>query len=324
MKRRALVLAFRAMLVVPAAQAQQPARVFRIGVTNAGFAGNSYVEALRQGLADLGWIEGRNIEVEYRFAEGRSDRYEEFVAQFVAMKVDVIVAGGVPPPVLLAAKDAIRTTPIVIPASYDPVGAGLVSSLARPGGNITGQAQLDVETTAKRMELVKLVKPQARVVAVLRDRGSVGLSHTDTLEATARALGLALQVIDVTRPEDLEVVFTKIREGAAEAVIGLASQLLTAYRKRVVELSALHRLIGVYENRSFVDAGGLLSYGPNFEELWRRSARFVDKVLKGAKPADIPVEQPTNFELAVNLSMARTLSVSIPRAVLLGAQHVIE
>ncbi len=322
MKRRrkflvAFVLGF---LVAPVASfAQQLQKVRRIGVTVAGFAPNAYVESLRRGLAELGWVEGRNILIEVRYAEGRSDLYPAFIAELIGLKAEIIVAGGSAE----AAKQATSTIPIVIPAVTDPVARGLVASLARPGGNITGQSQQDTETTVKRMELLKTILPKLERVAVLRSSREVQ-AQADAMADAARVLGLRLQALTASRVEELDAAFRAAKDAGAEALIVLASAVFTAHHRRVVDLAAQHGLVAVYEHRDFVEAGGLVSYGPNFEELYRGAARYVDKILKGVKPADLPMEQPTNLELVINMKTARALGLTIPPSVLLRANRVIE
>ena len=322
-RRRKFLVAFAlGFLVAPVASfAQQLQKVRRIGVTVAGFAPNAYVESLRRGLTELGWIEGRNILIEVRYAEGRSDRYPAFVAELIDLKAELIVAGGSPE----AAKQATSNIPIVIPAVTDPVARGLVASLARPGGNITGLSQQDTETTVKRMELLKTILPRMERVAVLRSSGWAQVqAQADAMEDAARVLQLSLQALTASRVEDLDGAFRAAKGAGAEALIVLASAVFTAHHRRVVDLAAQHRLIAVYEHRDFVEAGGLVSYGPNFEELWRGAARYVDRILKGAKPADLPMEQPTNLELVINMKTAKVLGLTIPRSVLLRANRVIE
>ena len=298
--------------------AQQLQKVRRIGVTVAGFAPNAYVESLRRGLAELGWVEGRNILIEVRYAEGRMDRFPTMLAELIGLEVELIVAGGSAD----AAKQATSTIPIVLPAVTDPVARGLVASLARPGGNITGLSQLDTETTVKRMELLRAIVPKLERVAVLSSVETP--AQRDAMESAARALGLKLQTLTARRVEDLDGTFRAAANAHSEALIVLASALFTAHHRRVVDLAAQHRLVTVYEHRDFVDAGGLMSYGPNFEGLYRSAARYVDKILKGAKPADLPVEQPTNLELVINMKTAKALGITIPQLVLVRADRVIE
>lgn len=322
-RRRALIFAACLGILAPLAAGAQPAgKAPRIGITVGGFAPNPYVEALRRGLAELGWVEGKNILIEYRYAEGRGDRWPEFMADLIGLKVDLIVAGGGAGPTR-AAQQLTNTIPIVMPATYDPVAEGLVSSLARPGGNVTGQAQLDAETTVKRMEFLKMLLPKAKRVAVLRS-AALAQAHMDAMEAAARSLGLQLQVLTAGRAEELDAAFGAFKDARAEGLIVLASAVFTAHRKRVVDLAAQHRLVAVYEHRDFVDAGGLISYGPNFEELWRGAAKYVDKILKGAKPADLPIEQPKVFELAINRRTAGALQLTIPQSLLVRADRIVE
>ena len=322
MKRRDVLLAAGALLAAPFAEAQQAAKVPRIGVTVAGFAPNPYVDAMRRSLAELGWVEGRTILIEVRYAEGRVERFPAFMEELVRLKVDLVVAGGGATPVR-AAMRATSAIPIVMPAVYDPVAAGLVSSLARPGGNVTGQAQLDIETTVKRMEILRAILPKAERVAVLRDPAVVQ-AHANAMEASARSLGLRLYIVTAGGVEELDGAFRAAREARGEGLIVLASGVFTANSKRLVDLAARNQLVAVYEHRDFVEAGGLISYGINLEELWRGAAKYVDKILKGAKPADLPVEQPTTFELVVNLKTAKTLGINVPQTILLRATNVIE
>ena len=322
-RRRALIFAACLGILAPLAAGAQPAgKAPRIGITVGGFAPNPYVEALRRGLAELGWVEGKNILIEYRYAEGRGDRWPEFMADLIGLKVDLIVAGGGAGPTR-AAQQLTNTIPIIMPATYDPVAEGLVSSLARPGGNVTGQAQLDAETTVKRMEFLKMLLPKAKRVAVLRS-AALAQAHMDAMEAAARSLGLQLQVLTAGRAEELDAAFGAFKDARAEGLIVLASAVFTAHRKRVVDLAAQHRLVAVYEHRDFVDAGGLISYGPNFEELYRGAAKYVDKILKGAKPADLPIEQPKVFELAINRRTAGALQLTIPQSLLVRADRIVE
>lgn len=321
-RRKFLATLSLGILVTPIASfAQSQEKLRRIGVTVAGFAPNPYVESLRRGLADLGWVEGRNILVEVRYAEGRSDRYPAMVAELIGLEVDLIVAGGSPD----AAKKLTSTIPIVMPAVTDPVARGLVASLARPGGNITGQSQLDTETTVKRMEFLKAILPKLERLVVLGSSvPALTRELADAMERAARALGIRLQVLTARRMEELEGAFRAATNAHAEALIVLASAVFTANHTRVVNLAAQHRLVAVYEHRDFVSAGGLMSYGPNFEVLWRGAAKYVDKILKGAKPADLPVEQPTNVELVINMKTAKALGITIPPSVRLRADRVIE
>jgi putative ABC transport system substrate-binding protein len=322
-RRRALIFAACVGILAPlAAAAQRTGKTSRIGITVGGFAPNAYVEALRRSLAELGWVEGKNILIEVRYAEGRGDRWHEIMAELIGLKVDVIVAGGGAGPTR-AAQQLTNTIPIVMPATYDPVAEGLVSSLARPGGNVTGQAQLDAETTVKRMEFLKTLMPKAKRLAVLRS-AALAQTHMDAMEAAARSLDLQLQMLTAGRAEELDAAFGAFKDARAEGLIVLASAVFTAHRKRVVDLAAQHRLVAVYEHGDFVDAGGLMSYGPNFEALWRGAATYVDRILKGAKPSDLPIEQPKMFELAINRRTARALQLTIPQSLLVRADRIVE
>ena len=327
-RRRALVLtAALGVLFLPlVTQAQQAGKVPRIGVVLAGSAPNPYADALRRGLADLGWAEGRNILIDYRYAEGRSERYPAFFAELIRLKVDLIVAGGGAVAVR-AAKQATSTIPIVMPLVGDPVASGLVSSLARPGGNVTGQSQQEEEINAKRMEFLKAILPKAERVAVLRDsRGdprSVQV-QVNAVEAAARSLGLRLQVLSVSRVEEFDGAFAAAKDAGAEGLIVPASAFFNYNRRRLIDIAAQNRLVAVFENRDFADDGGLISYGVNIGEMWRSAAKYVDKILKGAKPADLPVEQPTTFELVINLRTAKALQLTIPQTLLVRADRIIE
>lgn len=313
-----------AQLAGKAPAATQISPVPRIGVTLAPAAPSPYADALRRGLAELGWIEGKNILIDYRYAGGRSDRYPAFMAELVALKVNVIVAGGGVVAVR-AAKQATSAIPIVMPAIIDPVATGLVASLPRPGGNVTGQSMLDIDITTKRMEFLKAVSPRLERIAVLNDpsQGDVPV-QAGAMEAAARSLGLRLQFINVGRIDELDGALDAAKAARAEGLIVLASGLFTANRQRLVDIATRYRLAAVYEHRDFVDAGGLLSYGVNFEEMWHSAAKYVDRILKGAKPSDLPVEQPNTFELVINLRAAKMLQVTIPPTLLLRADRVLE
>jgi putative ABC transport system substrate-binding protein len=322
--RRAFIGEALAAVAAPlAAHAQQAGKVPRIGVMSSGSAASpDLADALRRGLAEFGWVEGQNILIEWRYAEGRPERYPALIAELVRLRVDLIVAGGGTPGAQ-AAKRATSTIPIVLPAVGDPVATGLVSSLARPGGNVTGLSMLNTEISAKRVELLREVLPKIERVAVLSDPAA----HTPDLNATqaaAPSLRLRLQVLSVGRPEEFGGVIEAARKADAEALIVLASPVFNTYRRRLIDLVAQNRLIAVYEHRAFPDAGGLMSYGPNLEDMNRRAAKYVDKILKGAKPADLPVEQPTVFELVINMKTAKTLGLTIPASVLVRADRVIE
>ena len=280
------------------------------------------VGAFRQGLRELGYVEGQTIALEVRYAEGRTERIPELVAEFVGLKMDVLVAGG--SPAALAAKKATRTIPIVM-VSAAPVGLGLVASLARPGGNVTGLSYFNEAIIAKRLELLKELVPELARVAVLRNPiVAVHATFWRETEAAARMLGVALQPLDVRGPEDFEAAFTAATRGNAQALIAFDDGLTLAHRSRIVALAASSRLPVMYGLREFPDEGGLMSYGPSFVVIFRRAATYVDKILKGAKPADLPVEQPTKFELVINLKTAKALGLTVPPTLLARADEVIE
>ena len=303
-------------------EAQAPGKIPRVGVMYAGAAPNPGAEALRRGLAELGWVDGQNVVIEWRYAEGRPERYPALVAELVRLNVDVLVAGGGTSGAQ-AAQRATGTIPIVLPVIGDPVAAGLVSSLARPGGNITGLSMLNTEISAKRVQLLQEVMPAVARIAILRDPSTPAADMTAT-EAAARALGLRLQVLRAGRPEELPGAFQAVRKTGAEALIVLASGFFNTQRRQLIDLAARHRLVTVWEHRDFADDGGLMSYGPNLVDMNRRAARYIDRILKGATPADLPVEQPTVFELVINMKTARMLGLTIPPAVLARADRVIE
>ena len=329
MRPRGLKLAGIVALVVTlamggaVAEAQQPAGIPRIGILIAGSA-SSYllrVEALRQRLRELGYVEGKNIFIEYRYADGKLERLPDLAAELVRLKVDVIVTTGSN---TLAAKKASATIPIVFAVAGDPVGSGLVSSLARPGGNITGLSLMAPDLDGKRLELLKEAFPKVARVAFLwvpvDSRGNLALTE---MEAAAKALGVKLQSLDVRSLDDFDSAFARAKREGAQALIATASPLINTQQRQVLDFAAKNRLPAMYETSEFVEAGGLMSYAPNFADLWRRAADFVDKILKGTKPADIPVEQPTKFEFIINLKAAKQIGVTIPSNVLARGDRVI-
>jgi putative ABC transport system substrate-binding protein len=309
----------------PGVAAAQPAgKVPRIG-----YLASSVVtlnEAFRQGLRDLGYVEGRNVVIEYRDPEGKLDRIRTLAADLVALKVDVIVVPGTP--AALATRQATATIPIVVTWAADPVRTGLVTSLARPGGNVTGLSVVHTELVGKRLELLKEVVAGGSRIAVLWHPGDYGeRTEREMLreaEVAAPALGVRLQVVEARGPEDFDRVFADMTRARADALTVQSTTIFFVERRRLADLAAKHRLPAMYVVSEFVDAGGLMSYGPNVADLFRRAAAYVDKILKGAKPADLPVEQPTKFELAINLKTAKALGLTIPPAVLARADHVIE
>jgi len=306
------------LLAAPlAAEAQQAAKIARIGYLAANLAANPHLrEAFRQGLHDLGYIEGRNVAIEYRDAEGKYDRLPALAAELVALKVDVILAGGTPQ--ALAAKQATRTLPIVFLGVTDPVTSGLVTSLARPGGNATGLSMLaSPEIVGKRLELLTQAVPGVTRVAVLWQPGGQG-ERTDKdmlkeAEVAARALGVRLHFVEARGPDDFDRAFSDMTRARAGALTSVGGTMFFNEQRRLVALAAKNRLPAVYTQREFVDAGGLMAYGPNLADLFWRAATYVDKILKGAKPADLPVEQPTKFELVINLKTAKALGLTIPQ-----------
>jgi putative ABC transport system substrate-binding protein len=329
MNRRAFLTALSGgLLAAPlAAEAQQAAKVARIGYLAASLAATPHLpEAFRQGLRDLGYVEGRNVVIEYRDAEGKFERLPALAAELVAIKVDVVLA---PPTVAaLAAKQATRTLPIVFAAVADPVGSGLVTSLARPGGNITGLSNLAPELVGKCLEQLTQAVPGVSRVAVLWQPGAVPeRTEKDMLkgaEVAARALGVRPQFVEARGPADFDRAFSDMTKARAGALTVLGSTMFGNERRRLVDLAAKNRLPAVYPWREFVDAGGLMAYGPNVADLYRRAATYVDKILKGAKPGDLPVEQPTKFELVINLKTAKALGLTIPQSLLLRADEAIE
>jgi putative ABC transport system substrate-binding protein len=316
------------LLALPlAAEAQQAAKIPRIGFLALNVAPNPHLpEAFRQGLRDLGYVEGRNLVIEYRDAEGKPERLPALAAELVALKVDVILAGGTSQ--ALAAKQATKTLPIVFAQAGDPVASGLVTSLARPGGNVTGLSNLTSDLVGKHLELLKQAVPGVGRVAVLWRAGELGeRTERDMLkgaEVAGRALGVRLQFVEVRGPADLDRAFSDMITARAGALTVLGSALFATERRRLVDLVAKNRLPAVYPWREFVDAGGLMGYGANFADLYRRAATYVDKILKGAKPADLPVEQPTKFELVINLKTAKALGLTIPQSLLGRADEVIQ
>jgi putative ABC transport system substrate-binding protein len=329
MERRTFMAMLTGGIVVApfAAEAQQAAKIARIGYLAHDLAANPHLhEAFRQGLRDLGYVEGRNVVIESRSAEGKSERLPALAAELVALKVDVILAGGTPQ--ALAAKQATRTLPIVFTAAADPVASGLVTSLARPGGILTGLSNLAPELVGKCLEQLTQAVPGVTRVAVLWQPGGLGeRTERDLLkgaEVATRALGVRLQVVEARGPADFDRAFSDMTRARADALTVLTSTMFNNERRRLVDLAAKNRLPAVYPWREFVDAGGLMSYGPNLADLFRRAATYVDKILKGAKPADLPVEQPTKFELVINLKTAKALGLTIPQSVLGRADEVIQ
>jgi putative ABC transport system substrate-binding protein len=325
MERRTFLAGAGAVLLATplGAGAQQPKAAPRVAWLGSGSASISgpNLDSFRAGLRELGYVEGQSIVIEARFADGKPERVPELVRELLALAPDVVVAAG--PQLLRAFKQATASVPIVMSIVSDPVEEGLVASLARPGGNLTGQAFQNETLTTKRLELLKEAIPRLSRVAVLADLtfGDIGYKQA---EAAARALQIRLQLLAVRPPADLERALTSATTGRAEALLVLASPFLSAHRQTVVESAASRRLPATYESKDFVRVGGLMSYGPSFPDMHRRAATYVDRILKGAKPADLPVEQPTKFELVINLKTAKVLGLTIPPSLLGRADEVIQ
>jgi putative ABC transport system substrate-binding protein len=306
--------------------AQQRDKIARIGFLSLDLAGNPRgTDSFKQGLRELGYVEGRNIHIEFRTAERRFERFPTLVAELVALKVDVIVAPNVV--AAQAAQQTTKTIPIVFAGVADPISDGLVASLARPGGNVTGLSNLSPDLVGKRLQLLAQTVPGIRRVAFLWQPGS-GMERTDqdTLkdaQTAAQTLGVALAVVEARGPADLDGAFAAMTREGANALTVLGTPMFFAERERLVALAIRHRLPGMFSTRQFVVAGGLMSYGASLDDLLRRSATYVDKLLKGAKPAELPVEQPTKFELIVNLKTARTLGLTVSPSALALADEVI-
>ena len=300
-------------------------KIFRIGFLDGSTASGSAVllEAFRQELSKLGWIEGKNIAIEYRFGEQKSERLPELAAELVRLKVDLIVTAGAPP--ALAAKKATTTIPIVMATTGDPVGAGLVASLARPGANVTGLSALSIDLSTKRLEILKDAVPKLARVGLLLAGDRPANLQLKELRAAAPALKLKLEEIE-TQPDakGLESAFQTAKQKQVNAIMTTPNRRFFAERKRIVELAAKYRLPAIYFQKEFVDEGGLMSYGADYDDLYRRAAVYVDKILKGAKPADLPVQQATKFEFVINLKAAKQIGLTIPNRVLERANQVIK
>jgi putative ABC transport system substrate-binding protein len=326
MRRTARGLALCAVLLALCvrAQAQQPTKVRRIGYLSPRHKIEPLESLFRQDLADLGYVEGRNIVIEWRLAEENFERFPELAADLVRQKVDTIVAIGIQG--ALAAKKATQIIPIVFATAYDPVESGLVPSLAQPSGNVTGVTDIAQLLAAKRVELLKHTIPRLSRVAVIvwSPAGPGHAAERKEIESAARELGIQLQPVNVRGRDDLEAGFSMMNKASANAFVGLTDGRFAGNRDRIVELSVKKRLPGAYPDREFVEAGGLMSYATNRTEWRRRIVSYVDRILKGAKPANLPVEQPTKFELVINLKTAKQIGVTIPPNVLARADKVIK
>jgi putative tryptophan/tyrosine transport system substrate-binding protein len=329
MKIKITALALCAMLFALClfAEAQQPGKVPRIGFLDSGTASSStlLVEAFRQELSKLGWIEGKNFTIEFRFSGEQPKRQPELAAELVRLKVDLIVVSGIG--VALAAKKATTTIPIVMTRAGDPVALGLVASLARPGGNITGVSTLSFDLITKRLEVLKDAVPKLTRVGVLSQGGVAGSDSAvlNELRPAAVALKLKLDEIETQRdPKGLENAFQTAKQKQVGAIMTTGAPFFFSERKRLFELAGKHRLPAIYSQKEYVDEGGLMSYGANYEDLYRRAAVYVDKILKGAKPADLPVQQATKFEFVINLKAAKQIGLTIPVDLLARANQVIK
>src|SRR5713226_8197660 len=317
------------LLAAPrAAEAQPSGKVPRVGYLSIFSPSNPYPpsEAFWQGLHDLGWIEGQNISIERRFAEGKAQRLPDLAVELVRLRVDLIFAESTP--AAREVKQATTTIPIVFSPIADPIGSGLVANLARPGGNITGITFMAPELGGKRLELLKQAVPGMIRVGVLSHPGDPSeatvKSVLEQTEAAARALGVQILHLEVQGPNDFDRAFAAMSRERVGGLILIPSAMFVDERRRVVNLMVKDRLPAMFYFREFAEAGGLMSYGPNFRELWRRAATYVDKILKGAKPGDLPIEQPTKFELVINLKTAKALGLTIPQSLLLRADEVIQ
>jgi putative tryptophan/tyrosine transport system substrate-binding protein len=305
-------------------QAQQPDKIARIGILigSSAAANATRIEAFRQGLRDLGYVEGKNFVIEFRSADGKFDRLPELAAEIVRLKVDVIVTTG--PIINRPVKEATSTIPIVMGFDSDPVGNGFVASLARPGGNMTGLSNLAPEMTGKQLELLKEIVPRLSRVAVFGNSKEPATPQQLTeAENAAATFRIKLQYVDILSPTDIETAFRTASNGRAEAVLMLGAFIFNPHRAQIAGLAARNRLPAIYNALEWVEAGGLMSYGTSFPDLFRRAATYVDKILKGAKPADLPVEQPTKFEFILNLKAAKQIGLTIPPNVLARADKVI-
>jgi putative tryptophan/tyrosine transport system substrate-binding protein len=306
-------------------EAQQPKKTPRIGflLAPSRSAVSESLDSFRKGLRDLGYLEGQNIVIEYRYAEGKFDRLPDFAADLVRLKVDVIAAGG--SPAIQAARDSTRTIPIVMTGLTDPVAWGVIASLDRPGGNITGLSLGGYELIGKRLELLKETVPRVtRIAFFWTSQSPAPDMRSKETQAASQALGLRIQSLEVRGPNDFEAAFQAALKGRAGGLTVEPSPVFTTNRHRILSFAAKNRLPGIYPWREYVEDGGLMSYAPSLSDLYRRAAYYVDKILKGTKPADLPVEQPTKFEFIINLKTAKQIGVAIPQSVLYRADKVVK
>ncbi len=314
------------IVVAPlAAEAQQAGKVYRVGMleTRSTTLNAANIDAFRQGMRELGYKEGQNLEIVYRSSDGRDERFSDLAGELVRLKVDLILTRGTP--AALAARSASRTIPVVMAASGDPVGSGIIASLAHPGGNVTGLSSGLIEPYAKRVEFLKALLPRLARLAAIFNMGNPSLPPAwRVVETTARALGIEAQLLDIRRPEDLPGAFAAAAKQRAQALIVGLDGVTQGNLRPIAELAAKQRLPSIYVEKAYVNLGGLMAYGASDNDMYHRAATFVDKIFKGAKPADLPVEQPTKFELAINLKTAKALGLTIPRSLLLRADEVIQ
>jgi ABC-type uncharacterized transport system substrate-binding protein len=326
MRRRAFIALIGGAAAWPsAARAQRSGRVYRIGVLETAPAASNAAnfDALRNGLRELGYVEGQNLVLDYRSVDGRPERFPQLAAELLRLNVDLIVTRGTP--AVMAVKNATGTVPVVMAASGEPVGTGVVAGLARPGGNVTGLSALTSELVAKRLELMREAVAGIRRIAFLFNMGNpIAPSSWEEFKTAAPSLNLEAQLLDVRKSEDLVQAFDTAIAQRADAILVGNDTVMLANRRQVVELAAKHRMPAMYHAREFVDAGGLMTYGVSYPDLYRRAATFVDKIFRGARPADLPVEQPTKFELVINLKAAKALGIEIPPTLLARADEVIE
>ena len=309
----------------PGSQAQSAGKIYRIGIleTVAASLNAANLQAFHQGLALLGYVEGQNLAIDYRSADTRAERFPELAAELVRLRVDLIVTRGTP--ATIAAKKATGTIPIVMATSGDPVGTGLVPSLANHGGNVTGLSSLTPEMAGKRLELLRAALPTLSRVAILWNPSNPAATNAwREAQAAAGSLGIMQSSLEVRKSEDIGPAFEAARKQRADVMVVVQDALVQNHRRQIIELAKRHRLPDIYASREFVEAGGLMSYGPSYPDLYRRAAIYVDKILKGARPRDLPVEQPTKFELAINLKTAKALGLTIPQSILFRADEVIQ
>jgi ABC-type uncharacterized transport system substrate-binding protein len=324
MRRRELITLVGGAVAWPVAARAQPAKLPTIGYLGGGgpVSQRAWAEAFTQRLRELGWLEGRTIAIEYRWGEGRAERYSEIAAEFVQLKVDVILAGGTE--AAIAAKQATSVIPIVFPTAGDPVGSRLVASLARPGGNVTGLSNLGSNLAAKRLEIMREVVPGLGRLAVMANADySGGVTEREEIDAAARTIGLEVISLPIRRPEDIAPAFEALKR-RADALYIVGDPLVNIQRVRINTFALATRLPTMYVQREYVEAAGLMSYGPNYLDLNRRAADYVDRILRGTKPGDLPIEQPTKFDLVINLITAKALGLEIPPTLLARADEVIE